>query len=231
MSLLTNQKKFFPAMYCWDPDRGGIEHALRNIKIFVDNGADGVFLISGNLHYLAVLDIYKEVRTHFPNLWIGINFFDLVYDSNWAKLEQVLRTKTPSLNGLWLDALPPQNAFAVPETLSVFCSAFADEDTFRNTCTNIKLHDYIPVVVFREDSLLMRGLLPLEITQSIQATSTVAMYVNTIAGTRPFMGHISILILAEKGMMGFFAALGAKGVEDLFDCAKIQSAATLLHMS
>lgn len=231
MSSITNQKKFFPAMYCWDPDRGGIEHALRNIQIFVDNGADGAFLISGNLHYLAVLDIYKAVRVSFPNLWIGINFFDLVYDSNWSKLEQVLHTKALGLNGLWLDALPPQNTLSIPEALSVFCSVFVDEDTFRNTCVNIKLHEYIPVVVFREDSLLTRDLLPLEITQGVQTTSTVAMYVNTIAGTRPFLGHISILILAEKGMMGFFAALGAKGVEGFFDCGRIQNAATLVHTS
>lgn len=231
MSSVTNQKKFIPAICCWDPDRGGIEHALRNIQIFVDNGADGVFLRSGNLHYLAVLDIYKAVRAVFPNLWIGIDFFDLVYDSSWSKLEYVVCNRAVGLNGLWLDAALPQKALDVPSTLKVFCSVDVVDDAYENTCMKIRNYNYVPIVVFHRDSFFKHDLLPLEIAQDVQVASTVAMYVNTIAGVTPFLKYVNVLILAEKGMVGFFAALETRGAESTFDCAKIQNAATLVHMS
>ncbi len=48
--------------------------ALKNIDIAMRAGAHGVFLINHDFEYQRLLPIIKTVRSHYPGLWLGVNF-------------------------------------------------------------------------------------------------------------------------------------------------------------
>ena len=47
--------------------------ALESIRVAHDAGVRGVFLIDQGMREDKVLDLVREVRDHFPGLWIGVN--------------------------------------------------------------------------------------------------------------------------------------------------------------
>ncbi len=54
-------------------------HACAQVRIAVDNGADGVFLITGEAStvgrsYVGLPAIFAAVRALWPDLWVGLNF-------------------------------------------------------------------------------------------------------------------------------------------------------------
>jgi len=73
-----------------------IKQALRNVRIAIENGADGVFLIDHNRSYNELLFTYFRVRADFPSAWIGLNFLDL-------NRNQALQKLPNGANGLWVD--------------------------------------------------------------------------------------------------------------------------------
>jgi hypothetical protein len=100
------KKLFYPVIHCIDPNtQQGIGHALRNTRIAKENGADGVFLIGHGMHFCDLLDIYEQVRKHFPDFWIGINFLDLAQERKWDSLAEMV-DRGSDLNGLWIDGMP-----------------------------------------------------------------------------------------------------------------------------
>lgn len=50
------------------------EQCLKNVRIALDEGAHGVFLINHDFPYPELLPIIKQVRAHYPDLWLGVNF-------------------------------------------------------------------------------------------------------------------------------------------------------------
>ena len=52
----------------------GTEQCLKNVRIALEEGAHGVFLINHDFPYPELLPIIKQVRAHHPDLWLGVNF-------------------------------------------------------------------------------------------------------------------------------------------------------------
>lgn len=112
------RKKFLPVIHCVSPsDEQGIGHALANVRIAKLNGADGVFLIGHGLHFVALSEIYQNVRKHFPDLWIGANFLDISHN-DWSALASVARN-CYGLNALWTDGMPETRA-GLPSSIKIF---------------------------------------------------------------------------------------------------------------
>lgn len=115
---LFSKKKFYPVIHCVNPyTKGGIGHAFANIRIAIENGADGVFLIGHRLHHADLFYIYEQVRKQFPDTWIGINFLDVPV-SNASTLVGYAK-EAVSLNALWIDELP-EFKLDVPKHVQVF---------------------------------------------------------------------------------------------------------------
>lgn len=100
---MAQGKKFYPVIHCIDPyTKGGIGHALANVKIAKENGTDGVFLIGHGMLYNDLVFIYEQVRKQNPDLWIGVNFLD-VHPTRLADIAKCCH----QVNALWADRLPP----------------------------------------------------------------------------------------------------------------------------
>lgn len=109
-------KRFFPVIHCVDPFyRQGVDHAILNTKIAMENFADGVFLIGHKIDKYDLYSIYEQVRKEFPNIWIGINFLDV---SNFITLE-VMINKCQGLDGIWINTLPHKR-LGIPSSVAVF---------------------------------------------------------------------------------------------------------------
>lgn len=70
--------------------------ALRNTEIAKEAGADGVFLINHDIPSTKLLKIYRKVRQHYPDWWIGINSLDL------SPL-QTIESVPSDVSGIWVD--------------------------------------------------------------------------------------------------------------------------------
>ena len=106
---MATNKRFFPVIHCKSPfgEKGvsGIKHALTNIKIAKENGADGVFLISDDrLHSSEVINIYRIARREYPDFYIGVNFLDIPASNTNAM--QTALAQCPLVNALWMDGMP-----------------------------------------------------------------------------------------------------------------------------
>lgn len=134
------KKLFFPVIHCIDPNtEQGIGHALRNVEIAKKNGANGVFLIGHGIHFCDLHEIYEQVRKHFPDFWIGINFLDLSYGKNWKRLVEMV-DQCSALNGLWIDSMPGER-LQVPTHIKVFggvsfkyIDSGIDGEALKNAC-------------------------------------------------------------------------------------------------
>jgi predicted TIM-barrel enzyme len=73
------------------------EHALRNVKVARENGADGVFLINHILDADELVRCYLAVREVHPTWWIGINFLDL-------RPNEALDILPNDADGFWADS-------------------------------------------------------------------------------------------------------------------------------
>ncbi len=79
------------------------EQAYENAQIAFEAGADGVFLInhedeSGKrpLSHIDLTQIHHQLRPHFPNWWLGVNFLDL-------KSYQCFAHNLHNIDGVWVD--------------------------------------------------------------------------------------------------------------------------------
>lgn len=72
------------------------EQALGNVTLAYRCGAHGVWLINHSIDYDDLYEIYSQIRTEFPNYWIGLNCLDL-------SPERAIRTMPLDVNGYWAD--------------------------------------------------------------------------------------------------------------------------------
>lgn len=74
------------------------QQVLENVKIVVEEGADGVFLINHESgHEAELVHIYRLVREIYCNFWIGLNLLGV---SNENAIRTVWNERSP---GLWVD--------------------------------------------------------------------------------------------------------------------------------
>lgn len=92
--VFRNNHAVLPVVHIQDE-----EQAIRNVGIAMEEGADGVFLISmegmGHDYINRVHSIAKE---QFPSFWIGVNYLDLMDDPL-----QVFPNLKKDIGGAWLD--------------------------------------------------------------------------------------------------------------------------------
>lgn len=105
---MSTNKRFFPVIHCVSPfaqnGLNGIGHALANVRIAKENGADGVFLIGHDLPSSDLICIYEQARKQHPDFYIGVNFLD-IEASNTKALGEALK-RCPGVNALWMDGIP-----------------------------------------------------------------------------------------------------------------------------
>lgn len=75
-----------------------VSHACAQVRVAVDNGADGVFLIQGEAStegrsYSGLPIVFAAVRAQWPDLWVGLNFM----------APDPLPHVPATCNALWLD--------------------------------------------------------------------------------------------------------------------------------
>lgn len=87
------RRAFLPVIHVQD-----FKQAMRNAHIAFENGAHGIFLINHAITSVDLLKIYHDVRTHYPDAWIGLNLLDL-------DPEQALTVVPASVSGLWVDSV------------------------------------------------------------------------------------------------------------------------------
>lgn len=75
---------------------------IRNVKISVEAGADGVFLINEDYGLLRSIPIIKAVRTAFPDIWLGVNFFMTTFGGAVSTLAD-LQAEGIKIDGYWTD--------------------------------------------------------------------------------------------------------------------------------
>lgn len=76
-----------------------VEHtaqALRNVRIALDEGADGVFLINHRIPADQLHSCFEVIRNAFPKKWIGVNWLDLSPMDGLSMMR-------PSMDGMWID--------------------------------------------------------------------------------------------------------------------------------
>lgn len=90
-----NQKVFLPVIHVTN----NIKAVWDNVSICIEAKADGIFLIShGYKNWTELLEIGREIKKTYPDLWVGYNFLDLTAEQSFKKIE--FRDK---IDGLWID--------------------------------------------------------------------------------------------------------------------------------
>ncbi len=120
MVTTVPSKRLLPVIHCICPwEEGGIEHALTNTKVALENGADGVFLIGHSMRHKDLIYIYNQVRNQYPEAWIGINFLDLT--TTEIKKRELLAaiSKCTDLSAIWMDTLPEED-LNISEWIEIF---------------------------------------------------------------------------------------------------------------
>lgn len=95
----------YPVIHCVPLHQGGLQHALTNAQIALENNADGIFLIGHNVESVDMVHIYNYVRSKCSILWIGINFLDISVNRD-PKSMQSLVQECEGLSALWMDEMP-----------------------------------------------------------------------------------------------------------------------------
>lgn len=104
----ASSKRFFPVIHCVCPYKEqGIGHAIKNTRIAIENGADGVFLIGHSINCHKLSYIYQQVREQFPEIWIGVNFLGLTAAADWSSLP-IMVNVCLGINALWMDCVPDE---------------------------------------------------------------------------------------------------------------------------
>jgi len=73
-----------------------LDQSLRNAEIARTAGADGVFLINHSISCDELLTISSQVRSRFPDWWIGVNCLDLEPGEVFGRVDG-------SISGIWVD--------------------------------------------------------------------------------------------------------------------------------
>ncbi|MEP3628719.1 MAG: BtpA/SgcQ family protein [Hyphomicrobiales bacterium] len=78
------------------------EQTRRNIKLALDGGCKGVFLINHDFGVKQFLPIIEDARATFPSAWIGINFLSITGKDAFPVLGELERGGT-RIDGYWGD--------------------------------------------------------------------------------------------------------------------------------
>mgnify|MGYP001806487194 CR=1 FL=1 len=78
------------------------EQATRNVRILVEEGAPGCFLINHDFGVERFLPIIAHVRGAFPSLWMGVNFLAVTGKDAFPVLGQLKRDGV-AVDGYWAD--------------------------------------------------------------------------------------------------------------------------------
>lgn len=76
--------------------------ATRNVRILVEEGAPGCFLINHDFGIEPFLPIIAQVRARFPALWMGVNFLAVTGRDAFPVLGRLKREGVP-VDGYWAD--------------------------------------------------------------------------------------------------------------------------------
>lgn len=105
--IFKNKKVFLPVIHVENT-----ENTYKNIEIALKAKADGVFLIShGFKDKDKLVNLAKDVKDVYPNLWIGVNFLDIESREVFKYLED----KKFYPDGVWIDN--SYHGFALKEKL------------------------------------------------------------------------------------------------------------------
>lgn len=78
------------------------EQAVRNVRVLVEEGAPGCFLINHDFGVERFLPIIAHVRALFPALWMGVNFLAVTGKDAFPVLGQLKRDGV-AVDGYWAD--------------------------------------------------------------------------------------------------------------------------------
>ena len=78
------------------------EQAKRNVRLACDGGAHGVFLINHDFPPEPFLPIIRQMRSVFPELWLGVNFLAVTGKDAFPVLGELERDGCP-VNAYWAD--------------------------------------------------------------------------------------------------------------------------------
>ena len=78
------------------------EQAERNVRLAIEGGCHGVFLINHDFEYQRFLPIIKHIRQTFPGLWIGVNFLAVTAKIAFPELAK-LESENIRVDAYWAD--------------------------------------------------------------------------------------------------------------------------------
>jgi uncharacterized protein len=90
-TVFTNRHTVLPVIHVET-----FEQTLRNVQIAHEEDCDGVFLINHSIDHGDLLGIYGEIRSRFPEWWIGVNCLGLLP-------QDVFRHVNADVSGIWVD--------------------------------------------------------------------------------------------------------------------------------
>lgn len=103
-----NRKQFHDFFACPHPVVTPVIHVLdteqtaRNIRLALDEGAHGIFLINHDFDVPTFLPIVRRVRDDFPDLWLGLNFLAVTGKDAFPILGALKGEDCP-INAYWAD--------------------------------------------------------------------------------------------------------------------------------
>ncbi len=78
------------------------EQCLTNVQLALEEGVHGIFLINHDFPYPEFLPIVKDVRTAFPDLWLGLNFLAQTGEVAFPVLGDLV-SQGCSIDAYWAD--------------------------------------------------------------------------------------------------------------------------------
>lgn len=98
--IFNNGKAFLPVVHVLNK-----QQTLENIKMLVEIGVKGCFIIShGHKNYKELIALEADIKSLYPAFWVGINFLDIECFKVFLMLEKEFRpTRVRELNGIWID--------------------------------------------------------------------------------------------------------------------------------
>ncbi|MGB7286938.1 MAG: BtpA/SgcQ family protein [Salaquimonas sp.] len=78
------------------------EQAERNVRLAIEGGCPGVFLINHDFEYQRFLPIIKHIRQTFPDLWFGVNFLAVTGKIAFPELAK-LASENTYVDAYWAD--------------------------------------------------------------------------------------------------------------------------------
>lgn len=79
-----------------------VEHTIENVKIAVDNGLHGAFLINLSMSGRDLLHVFRETRKRLSDVWLGINLLDFTMNET-VRAVGALEKTGQRVDGIWTD--------------------------------------------------------------------------------------------------------------------------------